>query len=58
MVAYFVGDDFGDLLLDPDAAILVDEEHDLPKRDGSSVLHRASGKLRDRDKMELGKVVF
>src|SRR2546427_3387851 len=57
-MAYFVGDNFGDLLLDPDAAIFVDQEHDLPKRDGSPVLHRSSGKLRDRDKMQLGKVVL
>src|SRR6266699_1908865 len=57
-MAYFVGDDFGDLLLYPNAAILVYKEHDLPKRDGSPVLHRSSGKLRDRDKMQLGKVVL
>src|SRR5438309_1916437 len=57
-MAYFVRDDFGDLLLDPNAAILVYKEHDLPKRDGSPVLHRSSGKLRDRDEMQLGKVVL
>src|SRR6266550_3107180 len=57
-MAYFVGDDFGDLLLYPNAAILVYKEHDLPKRDGSPVLHRSSGKLRDRDEMQLGKVVL
>src|SRR5207249_10336672 len=57
-MAYFVGDDFGDLLLYPNAAILVYKEHDLPKRDGSPVLHRTSSKLRDRDEMQLGKVVL
>src|SRR5438309_705841 len=42
-MAYFVRDDFGDLLLYPNAAILVYKEHDLPKRDGSPVLHRVIG---------------
>src|SRR6266487_6922238 len=58
LMAHFVSDDLGHQLLDPNTAVLVDEQGDLPERDRSPVFHRASRKLWHRDQVKFRKNIL
>src|SRR5437016_7611504 len=57
-VSNLVRDYFSNALLRRGARVLVSMQQDLPEGYRAPVLHRPISKLRDRDQMELGQIIW